>query len=91
MGCLGQVLHLQVRKLLQHKVCFVGYLGTPHLLMLAGQGAGHDTPPRVVGRAWHGPPPGVVGDLLPLHCGQSYDYWEKKRFMFNTAPLLSTL
>ena len=34
-GCLGQVLHLQERKLLQHKVCFVGYLGTPHLLMLA--------------------------------------------------------
>ena len=59
--------------------------------MLVGQGAGHDTPPRVVGRAWHGPPPDVVGDPLPLHCGQSYDYWEKKRFVFNTAPLLSTL
>ena len=47
--------------------------------MLVGHDAGHDTPPRVVGRAWHGPPPDVVGDPLPLHCGQSYDYWEKKR------------
>ena len=30
-GCLWQVLHLQVRKLLQYKVWFVGYVGTPHL------------------------------------------------------------
>ena len=36
--------------------------------MLVGHDAAHDTPPRVVGRAWHGPPPDVVGDPLPLHC-----------------------
>ena len=54
---------------------FVGYLVTTDLVMLVGQGAGNDTPPRVVGRALRGPPPGVVGDPLPipLHCGQSYE------------------
>ena len=64
------------------------------ILKLNGHGMGYSAPDlilmllrsmsRVVGRAWHGPPPDVVGDPLPLHCGQSYDYWEKKRIMFNT-------
>ena len=72
---------------------------TPHLVKLVGQGSGHDTPPRVVGRAWHGPPPGVAGDPLPLHRHNSwqggikvrkeslycYNWHERRRFKQSTG------
>ena len=72
---------------------------TPHLVMLVGQGAGHDTTPRVVGMAWHGPPPGVASDPLPLHRHNSwqggikvrkeslycYNWDERRRFRQSTG------